>query len=59
LGGAADRVVGRNVHTGLSAGLGMQFSFNKEANRRFSLDYAYQPTNPFSGNHTVGLKIDL
>lgn len=54
----ADRI---NVHTGLSMGCSFEIPFKsgKDQNSKFAVDYAYRTSNPFSGTHNIGLRIDL
>lgn len=52
----ADRT---NVHTGPSAGLTIQVPFNKVKGSSFAIDYSYRPTDPFSGTHNIGARINL
>jgi len=45
--------------TGLSAGFTVELPLNKEKGSTFGLDYSYRSTNPFSGTHTIGVRINL
>lgn len=45
--------------TGLSAGFTVQLPLNKEKGSTFGLDYSYRATNPFSGTHTIGIRMNL
>jgi hypothetical protein len=48
----------RTVFTGFSAGAGLQYTFG-EKKSRIGLDYAYRGTNPFSGSHSIGVRLHL
>lgn len=48
-----------NAHTGPHAGLTIQAPMNKEKGSTFALDYAYRFSNPFSGTHSIGVRINL
>ncbi len=48
-----------NALTGPCAGITIQAPLNKEKGSTFSIDYAYRATNPFSGCHTIGARINL
>lgn len=45
--------------TGPSAGLTVDIPFNKENGSSFAIDYSYRTTNPFSGNHCIGIRVNL
>ncbi len=45
--------------TGPSAGLSIDFPFGEEKKSAVSIDYAYRTTNPFSGFHSLGIRISL
>ncbi|MFI5164693.1 MAG: PorV/PorQ family protein [Bacteroidia bacterium] len=45
--------------TGLSAGFTIQVPLNKEKHSTFGLDYSYRATNPFSGTHCIGIRMNL
>lgn len=47
------------VFTGPSAGLSVDFPFGEEKKSSLSIDYGYRSTNPFSGVHSVGIRISL
>lgn len=47
------------VFTGPSAGLSVDFPFGDEKKSNISLDYGYRSTNPFSGVHSLGIRISL
>jgi len=52
----ADRTT---VFTGPSAGFTIEVPLNKEKGSTFSLDYSFRSTNPFSGTHSIGARINL
>lgn len=45
--------------TGPSAGLSVDFPFGEEKKSSVALDYGYRATNPFSGVHSLGIRISL
>jgi len=47
-----------SAYTGLKAGLSLEVPINKEKGG-ISLDYAYQSSNPFSGSHSIGIRIHI
>jgi hypothetical protein len=47
------------VFTGLNAGFSVSVPFNKEKETGIGIDYSYRATNPYSGTHTVGLKLNF
>ncbi|MCW5899339.1 MAG: PorV/PorQ family protein [Flavobacteriales bacterium] len=47
------------VFTGPSAGLSVDFPFGDEKKSALAIDYGYRATNPFSGVHSIGLRITL
>jgi hypothetical protein len=48
----------RTASTGLMGGVTFELPFGKDGNR-FALDYSYRDTRPFSGTHSIGLKMSL
>lgn len=48
----------RNAFNGFCGGLTYDLPFKKSGNK-FALDYSYRDTNPFSGTHSIGIKISL
>ncbi len=46
------------VFTGLCAGATLQYPVGKK-HTLFGISYAYRSTNPYSGCHTIGIKMDL
>jgi hypothetical protein len=46
------------VFTGPSAGFTVEIPFGKNKST-FGLDYSYRATNPFSGTHSIGARINL
>lgn len=53
---SADR---RTAFTGPSAGITLQLPFGTEKNKSFAIDYSYRFTNPYSGVHSIGARINL
>jgi hypothetical protein len=47
------------VYNGLNAGFTVSVPFNKEKETGIAIDYSYRATNPFSGTHSVGLKLNF
>ena len=45
--------------TGPSCGLTFELPFGESKKSSFALDYSYRFTNPFSGCHTFGARINL
>jgi hypothetical protein len=48
-----------SAFTGPTAGITLELPFGSEKKSSFALDYAYRFTNPFSGCHTIGARINL
>ncbi len=47
------------VFTGPSAGLSVDFPFGEEKKSAIAIDYGYRATNPFSGVHSIGVRLSL
>jgi hypothetical protein len=47
------------VFTGPSAGVSVDLPFGEEKKSAVSIDYGYRSTNPFSGCHSLGIRISL
>jgi len=47
------------VFTGPSAGVSIDLPFGQEKMSAFAIDYSYRATNPFSGVHSIGLRLSL
>jgi len=47
------------VFTGPSGGLSVDFPFGEEKKSSIALDYGYRTTNPFSGVHSIGIRIAM
>jgi hypothetical protein len=47
------------VFTGPSLGFTVSVPFSKEKNSGIGIDYSYRATNPFSGVHSVGIKLNF
>lgn len=45
--------------TGFSAGFSVSVPFDKEKERGIGIDYSYRATNPYSGTHSFGLKLNF
>jgi hypothetical protein len=45
--------------TGFAAGASIEVPFKKDSDGGFSIDYAYQASNPFSGSHSIGVRVHL
>jgi len=48
-----------NVLTGFAAGISIGAPFKKGDEAGFSIDYAYQTSNPFAGTHSIGVRLHL
>lgn len=49
----------KTAFTGPSAGITLELPFGVEKQSSFALDYSYRFTNPFSGCHSIGVRINL
>lgn len=47
-----------SAYTGLSAGISVEVPI-KEDGPSFGFDYAFRPTNPYAGTHTIGIRFNL
>jgi hypothetical protein len=47
------------IFTGLSLGASVSVPFNKEKETGIEIDYSYRTTNPYSGTHSIGLKLNF
>jgi hypothetical protein len=47
------------VFTGLNAGFSVSVPFSKEKETGIAIDYSYRATQPYSGTHTIGLKLNF
>ena len=47
------------VSTGLNAGFSVFVPLNKEKGSGIGIDYSYGATNPYSGTHCIGLKLNF
>ncbi len=47
------------VFTGLNAGFTVSVPLNKEKETGIAIDYSYRSTNPYSGTHSVGIKLNF
>ncbi len=45
--------------TGFSGGFTFDIPLDKEKGSSFGIDYGFRATNPFSGIHTIGVRLDL
>jgi hypothetical protein len=48
-----------SVYTGPSAGITVQVPLNKESGSLFGLDYSYRASDPFSGTHSIGVRLSF
>ncbi|HRH39453.1 MAG TPA: hypothetical protein PK760_13965, partial [Flavobacteriales bacterium] len=46
-------------YTGPSGGLSIDLPFGAEKKSSVALDYGYRTTSPFSGSHSLGIRISL
>lgn len=54
-----DKEQRETVFTGPSAGVSLDFHFGEEKKSTVAIDYAYRATNPFSGVHSIGVRLSL
>ncbi|MEI6899908.1 MAG: PorV/PorQ family protein [Bacteroidota bacterium] len=47
------------VFTGISAGFSVSVPFSKEKETGISIDYSFRASNPYSGTHSIGLKLNF
>jgi len=47
------------VFTGFNCGFSVAVPFNKEKGSGIGIDYSYATSNPFAGNHCIGLKLNF
>lgn len=47
------------VFTGPSGGISVDFPFGQDKKSVFAIDYAYRATQPFSGVHSIGVRLSL
>jgi hypothetical protein len=52
----ADRTT---AYTGPSAGFTVAVPLDKEKGSNIAIDYSYRATDPFSGTHSIGARINL
>jgi len=45
--------------TGPTAGITFEIPLSKEKDTTFGIDYSYRDTNPFSGIHSIGVRINI
>lgn len=58
--GITDYDTRTNVYTGISAGFTFEVPVNKKKNNNtFGFDYSYRHSNPFSGTHSFGVRINI
>jgi hypothetical protein len=48
-----------SAHTGLALGGSLMVPLKKNSTNIFGIDYAFRPSSPFSGSHTIGLHLDF
>lgn len=48
----------KTAYSGLMGGVTFELPFGKDGNR-FALDYSYRDTRPFTGTHSIGVKMSL
>lgn len=56
--GITDYSTRRTAYTGFMGGVTFELPFQKSGNR-FALDYSYRDTRPFSGTHSIGIKMSI
>ncbi|MEI6889084.1 MAG: PorV/PorQ family protein [Bacteroidales bacterium] len=56
---SSDLATRGTAYTGLNAGFSVSVPFNKEKGSSIAIDYSYMTSNPYSGTHSVGLKLNF
>ena len=59
LGSGRNGGVESSVEQGLAAGLSVEVPLKKDSKNTFSIDYSYRDTEPWGGQHSIGLRINL
>jgi predicted porin len=54
-----DKEQRETVFTGPSGGISLDFPFGSEKKSVIAIDYGYRATNPFSGVHSIGIRLSL
>ncbi|MEO7081337.1 MAG: PorV/PorQ family protein, partial [Flavobacteriales bacterium] len=54
-----DSALRETVFTGPSAGISVDFPFGEDKKSAIAIDYGYRATNPFSGVHSIGVRLSL
>ena len=54
-----DKEQRETVFTGPSGGVSIDFPFGDEKKSAIAIDYAYRATSPFSGVHSIGVRLSL
>ncbi len=57
--GIFDDVQRMNALSGFAAGISIGAPFKKGDEAGFSIDYAFQTSNPFAGTHSIGVRLHL
>lgn len=57
--GILDDTQRMNALTGFAAGISIGSPFKKGDEAGFSIDYAFQTSNPFAGSHSIGIRLHL
>jgi hypothetical protein len=57
--GVTKEVDRETVFTGPSAGVSVDLPFGEEKQSAVAIDYGYRATNPFSGVHSIGVRLSL
>lgn len=57
--GILDNTLRMNALSGFAAGISIGAPFKKGDEAGFSIDYAFQTTNPFAGTHSIGVRLHL
>lgn len=55
----ADKENRETVFSGPSAGISLDFPFGEDKKSAVAIDYGYRATNPFSGVHSIGVRLSL
>ncbi len=57
--GGGTEVQTKTVHTGLAAGVSVEFPMKKGSDTMLGIDYSYLSTNPFRGTHNISIRLNL
>lgn len=58
LGSSGDEI-NKTAYTGLAAGVTVNVPLSKKSDNKLAIDYGYRHTDPFSGTHQIGLRLEF